>query len=139
MSDEQPTNEKGYQTYADKIDELRADEGEKLFREKDRQGRLLLSSKEQSLAQALVRLSGSEDWKTVLEFESIESSERILGAFSVPPGMDKHTFGEQMAFNKGRSYQMAILRNKRDNIVKAYLNMLKSNNPELNENGGQNG
>lgn len=127
--------EKEYQTYEEKLGGALAEENERLFREKARARRLLLSEQEQSLAQALIRLSGSEDFKTYVHFESLETSDRVIGAFATGSEMEGCTFGEKMAFNKGRSHQMSILRNKRDSIVKAYLNMLQQEKSKEDPNG----
>lgn len=112
-------------TYADRVEKHKED----AFRsaQKRKEPKLILSPAAEKFAEKLVRLYQNEDFKSYLEFEGMEISERIVNGFEKPPAtlFDSSDFGEQMAFNKGRYYQLIHFKAKRDTLVKEYISVME--------------
>ena len=86
--------------------------------------KLNLTDVEERFAAALGRLSSNQDFKLFLELENIEIAKRMAESFEVHSSMAKATFGEQMAFNKGRSHQAHSFRNSRSNLLNRYIDKI---------------
>lgn len=100
---------------------------------KKREGHIFkITQQEHEVAQAFLRLSENVDFKNYLQFENQEIGELCVKGFNSPAQgiMDGATFGEKMAFNKGRLFQMNYIRGRRDSIVKIYLELLKKQKGE---------
>lgn len=133
MGNEKTNNEDTpYESYAQKIQKLRQEQEES--KAPQRAFTRKMSEKRAEIAQALIRLSGNPDFKKYLEFENTELSELYVNAFGKPPDQDMAlaSFGEKMAFNKGRLFQMNYIRYGRDGILKGYVASLKHNDKKEN-------
>lgn len=127
-------------TYAEQLAELR-EEGVKESKQKREElshgTTVKLSSSEEEIAEALSNLMNNKDFKVYLEMEAMEQGDRLVRAFDKPAkaDFDSADFGEQMAFNKGRSHQMTFLRLRRQQILMIYSN----NKNREGGGGGENG
>ena len=131
MSDEPKKEE--YVPYYKRIEQAEQEERAK-FLEKAPTG-FKLTDAEQAFADAIVNLYNTSDFKTYLKFESLEIAERLAGSFSQAedPMVSKGTLGEQMAFNKGRHYQMMYLQKIRNMLAKIRLTQINQQ-PKNEEN-----
>ena len=89
--------------------------------------KLKMSDDEEQVAQALVRLSENADFKLYKRWEMSLMGQRMEHAFEVPSegALGTDDFACQMAFNKGRLYQMRYVVNSRNLLQKTYLNKLE--------------
>jgi len=116
-------------TYADRMNKVAMgvrEEHSKLMSKKLKE-KLLLLDNEKDIARVIISLMNDDNFKKYLEYEAIEIGRRLKDAFEAPAdvAMKSATFGEQMAFNKGRYYQMEHFRRIRNNIVSKYLEWTK--------------
>lgn len=122
---EDKKEEAPFETYAERLQKV-VEERQNVPRKKE--GHVFKPSQEEhEIAQVLIRLSEHADFKAYLQFENQEIGELCVKGFSPPAQglMDGATFGEKMAFNKGRLFQMNYIRGRRDSIMKVYLEILK--------------
>jgi hypothetical protein len=68
-----------------------------------------------------------DKFKAYLNWEAKEIGDRMIRAFEdVPDAVLKTgSFGEKMAFNKGRLYQMEHFKRIRDNLISRFLESSK--------------
>lgn len=119
-------------TYAERVQEAQ-DETRRAFRGRRKEPVFSLTPKQVEIAQAFVRLINNPDFKVYMQFEANEIASILARAFDPPPdGVLKTTsFGEQMAFNKGRAFQMSYFINERETLVKTFLEMTKTKKEEV--------
>ena len=125
-----------YIPYSQRISEAVEEHRKELFKKGNIGQRYPLSDSEKRFAKALINLYNNPDFKVFLELENFEAGERMVRSLDTPsesifPSKD---FGQQMAFNKGRHFQMGYLRKQRDQLVSIYLHNLK-----VEKRGEQNG
>ena len=112
-------------TYAERLskvkEEVHEDQARQAFQKK--QAKVALSDPELDMARVLCSLMNNELFKKYLEYEAIEIGRRMIEAFDEPTdaGFKSMTFGEKMAFNKGRFFQMEHFRRIRKNLISRYL------------------
>lgn len=126
MSDQpnKPEEEFVDDTYAQRIANARDESQAKLFEEKKKSKAFQQSENEKTIAKSLISLHNNGDFKTFLDYENLQMSATIINS-TVPPPKDvfpSTDYGLQMAFNAGRKYQMAHVRNERNQLMKVYLN-----------------
>src|SRR5574343_482608 len=96
-------------TYIERIGAIKDEEQKKFLKSKEQAKPIIkMSEKDLAYAQALVRLRDNDDFKVFLNLESEMIAERMTSAFKLPTselGADT-SYGERMAFNHGRFYQM---------------------------------
>lgn len=124
-----------YVPYSERLGEAIEEERKELFKTKLKP-KLNLTDEQQEFAKAFLRLSQNDDFKTYLKFENFEISNRLIEAFANDSKDATMSFGEKMAFNKGRHMQMVYLKNSREMIMKLYVSMLKQEEKIKEESNG---
>jgi hypothetical protein len=118
-------------TFADRIN---AQEESAKNRHLLKKQKFILSPQARKFAELLVRLYQNEDFKAYLEYEGMEISDLLVHGFEKPPAtlFESSSFGEQMAFNKGRYYQQIHFKGKRETLLNEYMLILETekNNKE---------
>lgn len=116
-------------TYAERVgklqEEVREENARKVFQANKKE--IVLSDPEIDMARILCSLMNDDLFKKYLEYEAIEIGRRLTESFDEPAdaSLKLMSFGEKMAFNKGRYYQMEHFRRIRRNLISRYLEKSK--------------
>jgi len=112
-------------TYASRVQDIVEEErtNKILASKKREQEKIKLADGDKEFARAILSLTDNESFKIYLQYEAKEMGNRMVGAFEDSPDATLKTasFGEKMAFNKGRLYQMEHFRRIREHLVSRYL------------------
>lgn len=135
MEEEKKEPEKEYVSYKDRLEAAVADEKKKIFeKRKQLNAASMMNEEEERFAKAIISLAQLPEFKVFLEFETRELSDRLVRGLETPsetifPVKD---YACQMAFNRGRQFQMAYWRKAREQIVSAYVSKMKKIQEEQN-------
>ena len=114
-------------TFMQRMNEVAEDARSSKIASMTKKKEIFISNDDKEIARQIIYLMDDDKFKAYLNWEAKEIGDRMIRAFEdVPDAVLKTgSFGEKMAFNKGRLYQMEYFKRIRDNLISRFLESSK--------------